>query len=193
MEEKINYRKVLEDIRWPNNSTICVHCKSEGVKKLGGKAKEKGLWKCNSCRKNFTVTVGTIFEGGHLDIEKIFRSVFLILMSKEYLTIEELSSKLNISYGTGQRIVSIIENKGQIFSKKHSQKKLIEQSMFWGCALCFEEFEPFIDNTWEELYHLLKEYFTDKDMKRYWVKKFIDNYNVNSILHEPVENRILNA
>ncbi len=49
---------------WPNGP-VCHHCgNADGkrIKKLEGETTRKGLYKCNECRKPFTVRMGTIFE-----------------------------------------------------------------------------------------------------------------------------------
>ena len=69
-----NARKLLESLRWPNG-VACAQCGGEKVYRLEPKATSKspgrkGLWKCGNCRKQFTVTVGTIFERSHIDLQK---------------------------------------------------------------------------------------------------------------------------
>lgn len=56
-------REWFEARIWPNGP-VCPHCGScrEGVRKLCGKAHRPGLYQCNACREQFTVTVGTVME-----------------------------------------------------------------------------------------------------------------------------------
>lgn len=59
-------RDMLEALRWPNGA-VCPKCGGADPYKLTAKATSKrpgrkGLYKCRACRKQFTVTVGTIFE-----------------------------------------------------------------------------------------------------------------------------------
>src|SRR4051794_20367095 len=62
-------RTFLEQARWPNGP-VCPHCGSKEVTKLEGKATRPGVYKCKAkaCRKQFTVTVGTIFEASHIKL-----------------------------------------------------------------------------------------------------------------------------
>jgi transposase-like protein len=58
--------KYLEQLRWPNG-TVCPHCGATGAYKLQPKVDSKrpvrkGVWKCKSCRKQFTVKIGTILK-----------------------------------------------------------------------------------------------------------------------------------
>ena len=58
-------RKMLEDIRWPDG-LVCLHCGSKNVTRIQAKPESKtrdGLIQCKDCRKQFTVTVGTIMDG----------------------------------------------------------------------------------------------------------------------------------
>jgi hypothetical protein len=62
-------REWFEARLWPDGP-ICPHCGSfgEGVTKLfcdggpKGKVGRPGLFQCNACRQQFTVTVGTVME-----------------------------------------------------------------------------------------------------------------------------------
>src|SRR4029077_10008755 len=58
----------------------------------------KGVLKCGACRKQFTVTVGTIFEDSHLPISKWLMALFIICSSKKSISANQLSRMLNCSY-----------------------------------------------------------------------------------------------
>jgi len=95
-------RALLESILWPNGA-ICPHCKHDEVYKLTPKATSKsparkGLYKCSACRKQFTVTVGTIFEDSHLPISKWLMAIYIICSSKKSISANQLSRMLNITY-----------------------------------------------------------------------------------------------
>lgn len=54
---------------WPHGP-VCPKCGVIGGHyKLNGKSTRIGVHKCGSCRKPFTVKIGTIFEASHLDCE----------------------------------------------------------------------------------------------------------------------------
>jgi transposase-like protein len=42
-----------------------------------------GLWKCYSCRKQFAVKVGTVFEAAHIPLHKMLQAVHLMCSSKK--------------------------------------------------------------------------------------------------------------
>lgn len=98
-------RGLLESILWPNGP-VCPHCKNHKEKaiyrlhpKPTSKAKvRKGVCKCGACRKQFTVTVGTIFEDSHLPICKWLMAIFIICSSKKSISALQLSRMLKITY-----------------------------------------------------------------------------------------------
>ncbi len=64
-------RVYLEAQRWPNGP-VCPHCGNadqEAIRPLAGKAHRAGLYQCNACREQFTVTVGTVFERSKIAAE----------------------------------------------------------------------------------------------------------------------------
>ena len=71
-------RKHLEGISWPNGP-ICPHCGIVGDHyELKGRKHRLGLWKCKGCRKQFSVTVGTVFERSKIPLHKwIYASAIL--------------------------------------------------------------------------------------------------------------------
>ncbi len=80
-------RELLESVRWPDGAA-CPHCGSVKVYRLEPKPTSKrpgrkGLWKCGDCRKQFTVTVGTIFEGSHIPLNKWVIAIYLMCASKK--------------------------------------------------------------------------------------------------------------
>jgi len=95
-------RELLESLRWPEGP-ICPHCKSEKAYKLTpkpGSKTRKGVYKCGKCRKQFTVTVDTIFEGSHIPLNKWLMAIHLVCSSKKGISAHQLHRMLNITYKT---------------------------------------------------------------------------------------------
>ena len=67
----------LESIRWPNGP-VCPHCGEAERKHYRLKSQTRRLWKCAACRKQFTVTVGTIFEASHIGLHKWLMAFYLL-------------------------------------------------------------------------------------------------------------------
>lgn len=77
-------REYLENLVW-KGEPVCPHCgvKSTQHYKLKHGEAFKGLYKCCDCRKRFTVTVGTMFEGSHLPLDSWFMTIYLFTTSKK--------------------------------------------------------------------------------------------------------------
>ena len=55
-------REAIEALMWPNGP-VCPHCGCTGkIGKVEGKSARSGLYYCGDCKKQFTVTVGTILS-----------------------------------------------------------------------------------------------------------------------------------
>jgi len=95
-------REMLEAIRW-NGSPVCPHCQSNEAYKLTpkeGSKTRKGLYKCSACRKQFTVTVGTIFEGSRIKIADWLMAIYLMCSSKKGISAHQLHRTLGVTYKT---------------------------------------------------------------------------------------------
>lgn len=87
-------REHLELILWPEGP-VCPHCGGvEKIKKLEGKSTRPGVYKCNDCRKPFTVTVGTIFERSKIPLNKWVLAAHLMGASKKGISAHQLSRML---------------------------------------------------------------------------------------------------
>jgi len=99
-------RAYLEAIRWPSG-IICPHCKQSGDGKmwrLAANPKKNirpGLYRCGACLKQFTVTVGTIFEDSHIPLRKWLIAWYLLCSSKKGISSLQIQRTLGLgSYRT---------------------------------------------------------------------------------------------
>ena len=60
------------------------------------KAGRKGVWNCNGCRKQFTVTIGSIFEDSHIPLHKWLLAIHLMGSSKKGISAHQLMRNLDI-------------------------------------------------------------------------------------------------
>src|SRR6267378_5900872 len=80
------------------------HCGLEGESyRLEGKAGSKrpvrkGVWKCKGCRKQFTVTVDTIFSDSHIPLHKWLMAIHLLCASKKGMSAHQLHRMLGVTY-----------------------------------------------------------------------------------------------
>jgi transposase-like protein len=92
-------REWLEARVWPHGP-VCPHCGSTGhdVTALNGKAHRPGVYQCNGCRDQFTVTVKTVFERSKIPLSKWLAALFLLTSSKKGVSAHQLHRSLGISY-----------------------------------------------------------------------------------------------
>ncbi|MEQ8800313.1 MAG: IS1595 family transposase [Salinisphaeraceae bacterium] len=97
-EEKA--REYLENLRWPHGP-VCPHCGVEGnAYKLKAKTARPGVYKCKDCRKQFTVTVGTVFERSRVPLNKWLMAAHLMAASKKGVSSHQLHRMLGVTYKT---------------------------------------------------------------------------------------------
>jgi transposase-like protein len=97
-------RAFLEAQRWPKGEVGCPKCGEVGrsyrlqPKQNGETHVRKGVWKCGACRKQFTVTVGTIFEDSHIPLNKWLMAIHLLCSSKKGMSAHQLHRMLGVQY-----------------------------------------------------------------------------------------------
>jgi transposase-like protein len=85
---------------WPEGP-FCPHCgECERIGKLAGKSTRIGVRKCYSCRKPFTVKVGTIFESSHVPMRHWLQAMFLMASSKKGVSANQLHRSLGCTLKT---------------------------------------------------------------------------------------------
>lgn len=94
-------RETIERILWANGP-VCAHCgATENVTRLQGKAHRPGVFQCNVCHEQFTVTVGTIFEDSHIPLRKWLMAFALLCSAKKGISALQLQRELEFgSYRT---------------------------------------------------------------------------------------------
>ncbi len=85
---------------WPQGP-VCPHCgETERVGRLKGKTTRPGLRKCYSCRKPFTVKMGTIFESSHIELHLWLQAIHLLCASKKGISSNQLQRTLGVTLKT---------------------------------------------------------------------------------------------
>ena len=95
-DEKAAYEH-LAKIRWPEGPR-CVRCQSEKVSTLNVASAKRVVLNCRACRKQFSATVGTIFEDSHIPLTKWFLAFQLMASSKKGMSAHQLHRTLGITY-----------------------------------------------------------------------------------------------
>lgn len=98
-------RAFMEELRWGKNAAnaACPRCGGADPYRLTPKPGSKspvrpGVWKCRACRKQFTVTVGTVFESSHIPLSKWLLAIHLLASSKKGISAHQLHRNLGITY-----------------------------------------------------------------------------------------------
>jgi transposase-like protein len=94
-------RQHIEKLLWPDGQPVCRNCGSVNCYRMEGKSCRPGLCRCRDCEKQFTVTVGTIFEDSHLPLTVWVRAIHLMSTSKKGISALQLQRNLGLgSYKT---------------------------------------------------------------------------------------------
>ena len=98
--DKNKARKHLEALRWAEGR-FCPHCgETENTSFVRGKKHRPGLYYCNSCKMQFTVTVGTVFECSKVPLNKWLLAYHLMCSSKKGISAHQLHRILGVTYKT---------------------------------------------------------------------------------------------
>ena len=93
-------RRYLEQVRWPDGEPKCPHCGAKRASRIEGKGVRPGVWFCNGCRKQFTVTVGTVFERSKIPLHKWLLANHLLSASKKGMSAHQMHRMLGVTYKT---------------------------------------------------------------------------------------------
>jgi transposase-like protein len=132
-------REHLEALRWPNGP-VCPHCGSvRSPLKLEGKSYRPGLFKCNDCYEQFTVTVGTVFERSKVGLHLWLQAVHLMCASKKGISAEQLERMLGVTYKTAwfmsHRIREAMTGDNTAMLGGPGSSGIVEaDETFWGTA-----------------------------------------------------------
>jgi transposase-like protein len=89
-------REWLEKTRWPEGP-VCSHCGSLGPAYA---LKKAGWYRCaeKECRKDFTVTTGTVMERSHIPLNKWLMAFYMMSASKKGVSAHQLHRALGLDY-----------------------------------------------------------------------------------------------
>src|SRR2546421_4895915 len=86
----------VANLRWADGP-ICPRCGSTEYSYL----KTRRVWKCKSCKKQYSVKLGTIFEDSAIGLDKWLVAIWLIANSKNGISSHELARSLGLSQKSG--------------------------------------------------------------------------------------------
>lgn len=109
-------RKELFRQRWPQGF-VCPGCGSREY----GEYEKRGLYQCSKCRRQTSITAGTIFHSTNLPLTTWFFCMYLMTQSKNGISSLELSRQLGIGYRSAWRMKQKLM---QVMLQSDSKKKL---------------------------------------------------------------------
>ena len=112
-------REYIAQQRWPDG-VCCVKCGAVDPyrckRKTASKNKVKSFYKCRECKRQFTATVGTIFEDSKAPLNKWLAAFYLMCASKKGISSHQLHRMLDVTYNTAwymsHRIRHAMKDKG---------------------------------------------------------------------------------
>lgn len=87
----------LEAVRW-HGQPECPYCGWIGVSRNRDASREATAerWKCQQCKRSFSVTVGTIFHNSHIDLQRWFLLIALMMSAKKGLSASQAARDLDM-------------------------------------------------------------------------------------------------
>jgi len=116
----------LEGLRW-NGKPVCPYCKRSHSTRMRNECR----YHCNICNAAYSVTVGTVFHGTKLPLQKWFLGIYEIVMSSEgSVTVRRLASVMDSDKNTAARVLRQIN-------------KVIAKELIFFCKIadCIRSFE----------------------------------------------------
>jgi transposase-like protein len=93
-------REAMEAVLWPHGAR-CPRCGSlDRIGKVSGTSARPGVYYCGECERQFTVTVGTIFERSKVPLSKWWLAVHLMASSKKGISAHQMHRMLGVTYKT---------------------------------------------------------------------------------------------
>jgi transposase-like protein len=84
-------------MRWEDGSPVCPRCNAAQGERNHYWLKTQARWKCYSCRKQFSVKVGTIFEDSPLDLHIWLTALWMLCNCKNGVSSYEIGRATGIA------------------------------------------------------------------------------------------------
>ena len=113
---------------WPDGP-FCPHCGSTTVTRLQGKKHRPGLFQCNDCREQFTVTVNTVCERSKIPLHRWCMAIYLLNSSKKGMSALQMHRMMGGSYKTAWFMMHRIREamrEGKLPGGLGGQNKVVE-------------------------------------------------------------------
>ncbi|MYA59461.1 MAG: IS1595 family transposase [Chloroflexi bacterium] len=87
----------LEKVRW-NSRPTCAHCGA--VDRISAPESKPHTYWCGHCRKNFTVTTGTILHSTKTSLQNWIVAIYSVMTARKGVSAMQLSKELGVQYRT---------------------------------------------------------------------------------------------
>lgn len=94
---------LLEQIRW-NGKPKCPYCGSNNATAY----KNERRYHCNECFTSYSVTVGTLFHKTHVELQKWFVAIHLVLNSPGGISVRQLAKEIGVNKNTASYMIERI-------------------------------------------------------------------------------------
>lgn len=88
----------LAAVRWPDGP-LCPYCGAARTAKHT-EAKQRSRYQCQICSRSFSATVGTIFHRSHVDLQRWFLLIALMLSARKGLSSMQAARDLELRQPT---------------------------------------------------------------------------------------------
>lgn len=106
----------LEKIRW-GDKPICPYCGSTRSSKYKGIHR----YNCHDCFNSYSVTVGTLFHKTHVDLQKWFQAIHLVVSDPSNLGVRQLARVIGVNKNTASnmrnKILKAIQEESELLQK----------------------------------------------------------------------------
>jgi transposase-like protein len=93
--DEASARTYMESRRWPSG-VACPGCNEP--KRIT--PRPKGFYRCNACKKDFTVRTGTIFERSHVSLDKWILAMYLLMTARKGVSSLQLGKEIGVTQKT---------------------------------------------------------------------------------------------
>ena len=130
--------KYMESVRWRRKRS-CPKCgEREHTSPTESKNHRPGLYYCNGCKSTFTVTVGTIFHGSKIPLNKWLLVFHMMVASKKGISALQIQRAIGVSYNTAWSMChrvreAMAPTEKELSKKLGGQYEVVEvDETYWG-------------------------------------------------------------
>lgn len=98
-------KQALAESRWTDGDVVCPYCGTHHCV-----VRKDGRYRCNHCKRNFSVLVGTIFEDTKIGLRRWFMAMYLISSHKKGISSHQLARDLEVTQKTAWFILQKVRS-----------------------------------------------------------------------------------